>query len=263
MFGGYGVADASRGWGAYDGVDMHGKVIVRAGQRPGLRGRPRPRLRGTPHGAGGTRRHQVRGRGTSRRARRARHPRRCGGELSVPAGGKRRRPARLRAGAAQAFAAAVHRVAARRRGDGPALARRPRPRDVEAARPGSFVSCVRDRRRDGERGRRREDDRRREPQRACADYRGVTPGRVRALRRALGRQRTQRPGCQGRPDPQWRGRQRHRHGRGARDRPRLREGPEACAHRDLRRVDRRGKRPARRRSLRGEPDLSAGPDCRP
>ncbi len=28
LFGGYGVADASRGWGAYDGVDMHGKVIV-------------------------------------------------------------------------------------------------------------------------------------------------------------------------------------------------------------------------------------------
>ena len=28
VFGGYGVADASRGWGAYDGLDMHGKVIV-------------------------------------------------------------------------------------------------------------------------------------------------------------------------------------------------------------------------------------------
>jgi Zn-dependent M28 family amino/carboxypeptidase len=28
MFGGYGVTDASRGWGAYDGVDMRGKVIV-------------------------------------------------------------------------------------------------------------------------------------------------------------------------------------------------------------------------------------------
>jgi len=28
LFGGYGVADASRGWGAYDGVDPRGKVIV-------------------------------------------------------------------------------------------------------------------------------------------------------------------------------------------------------------------------------------------
>jgi Zn-dependent M28 family amino/carboxypeptidase len=28
LFGGFGVADQSRGWGAYEGVDMHGKVIV-------------------------------------------------------------------------------------------------------------------------------------------------------------------------------------------------------------------------------------------
>mgnify|MGYP000553887772 CR=1 FL=1 len=28
MFGGYGVSDASRGWGAYDGIDMRGKVVV-------------------------------------------------------------------------------------------------------------------------------------------------------------------------------------------------------------------------------------------
>ena len=227
LFGGYGVTDASRGWGAYDGVDLQGKVIVVLANDPDFEA----------------------GRDLGFEGRRMALVGRVGIKFEVAA----------RAGALGVLV--IHEDAAASypflqlasgdalptfvlapittsplqfsgwlRGDAATdllahagldvetLKRRAREPSFRAfAIEGATISVAGDVKTTDV-----------VSHNVLARVTGVVPsGRIRALRRALGRQRTQRPGCQGRPVPQWRSRQRHRHRRGARDCSRLREGPKA------------------------------------
>ena len=78
------------------------------------------------------------------------------------------------------------------------------------------------------------------------------------LQRALGPSRRRRPRCQRRPDLQWRGRQRHRHGGADRARAGLRQRAETRTLGRIPQCHRRGKGFARLRVLRQSSDLSAG-----
>jgi hypothetical protein len=183
VFGGYGVADALRGYGAYEDVDLRGKVVVVLANDPDFEG----------------------GRDLGFEGRRMVVAGRVGSKFELAS----------RAGALGVLvihedAAASYPFLQVASGDAlPAFVLAPpKPSslqftgwlrgDVAArllSRAGLDLASLKGR--DRERGGRREGDRHREPQRARADHGFVAPGRVRALRRALGRQRAQRSGPEG------------------------------------------------------------------
>ena len=135
MFAGWGVVDPARGWDAYAGVDMRGKVAVLLASDPDFEAGRDLGFGGRALSIAGTHRQQGRRRGARRRGGGARHPRGSRVELALLAGRERRRLADLRLRPAASVAARLQRPPAPRgRGIDP---QRPRflARGAESPRP--------------------------------------------------------------------------------------------------------------------------------